>query len=112
MPITIKITSIPIPILGRFSTNLPISKVILGADSVATSVTASVRASAAASSLKLEKRFITAFPPYIALRSEEIQNDTASDNGCDLSRNVNSDGVHQKEVLRIFFKSHFVNDTS
>ena len=44
--------------------------------------------------------------------TEEIQNYTACDNGSDLTGNVNACGLHEKEVLRIFLKSHFMYDTS
>ena len=48
---------------------------------------------------------------YLPL-TEEIENHTACDNGSDLTGNVNADRVHEQEVLGVFFKSHFVNDTS
>lgn len=43
---------------------------------------------------------------------EKVQYQTACNNGCDLTGYVYADRVHEKEVLRIFFKSHFMNDTS
>ena len=37
---------------------------------------------------------------------------SARDNGGDLTRYVYTDRVHKQEVLRVFLKSHLMNDTS
>ena len=46
------------------------------------------------------------------LSHEEAQDQTTRDNGCDLSGNVDADGVHEKEVLGVFLEAHLVNDTA
>ena len=40
---------------------------------------------------------------------EEFEDKTARYYGRDLTRNIYADGLHKKEVLRIFFESHFVH---
>ena len=43
--------------------------------------------------------------------TEERKDKTTRNNGCDLTRNVDTDGMHEKEVLVIFLKTHLMNDT-
>ena len=43
---------------------------------------------------------------------KEVEDETACDNRCDLTRYVYADRLHKKEVLGVFLKSHFVYDTT
>ena len=44
--------------------------------------------------------------------AEEGQDQAARDDGGDLSGDVDADGVHQQEVLRVFLQAHLVHDAA
>ncbi len=44
--------------------------------------------------------------------AEERQDQAAGDDRCDLARDVDADGVHQQEVLRILLEPHLVHDAA
>ena len=56
--------------------------------------------------------FLLSLTDEVAKGRSEAEDKTARDNRCDLTRNVYSDRVHEQEVLRVFLKSHFMNNTS
>ena len=55
----------------------------------------------------IEKSHFSSLPLH-----KEIENKSARDYRGDLSRNVYTDRVHKKEVLRILFKSHLMYNTT
>lgn len=61
---------------------------------------------------KFEMLNIVNYLRFLTLGAEEVEDYAAGDDRSDLTRNVNCGRVHKKEVLRILFESHFVNDSS
>ena len=109
-------TAVPVYGLLAYSPLLEVTLFSTHTEAMITQVTAKTTAqpvmaspNAAIMAPGLKEKFIL---QLLLLSTEQSKDQTAGDDGRNLTGNVDADGMHEQEVLVVFLQAHFVNDSS